>query len=322
MTIESRALVSDAFAKIDQSGTPHTPLPRFDNRKQSDEDSGDMISDAPRTGDREGAENAPSTRVCKLISYTLSPDGSEESQAASLIVSVLGYSAWCNKYEVPIKQSPEANASVPFVIRHPAERSAVGVLTAGPVSLLGWEFHMLAELARSQNVRPMADVRTLFGTWPSEENDGLETATAQKALVEDRERERLANRLWMAFAADPLEDGMFHPAEEIIGEALRSTGDNLVLDWFWTFSLDAERPSFAASVLRCLGRQTPPGTDLWRTELVRDGLSMDDVEIRDAAVQAAESWGDRSLVDVMRAHREAEPWLREYIEDVISDLGD
>ena len=167
-----------------------------------------------------------------------------------------------------------------------------------------------------------ADGRTLFEIRPSEEKDGLETAAAQKALVEDRERERLANRLWTAFAADPLEDGMSHPAEEIIGEALRSTKDKPVLDWFMAFSLDVVRPSFAASVLRCLGRQTPPGTDLWRTELVRDGLSMDDVEIRDAAVQAAESWGDRSLVDVMRAHREAEPWLREYIEDVISDLGE
>ena len=164
------------------------------------------------------------------------------------------------------------------------------------------------------------DERDLFDIRPSEEKDGLEAAAAPKALVEDRERERLANRLWTAFAADPLEDGMSHPAEEIIGEALRSTEDNPVLDWFRTFSLDAERPGFAASVLRCLGRQTPPGTDSWRTELVRDGLAVDDVEIRDAAVQAAESWGDRSLADVMKAHREAEPWLREYIEDVISDL--
>ena len=167
-----------------------------------------------------------------------------------------------------------------------------------------------------------ADGRTLFDIRPSEEKDGLEAAAAQKALVEDRERERLANRLWTAFAADPLEDGMSHPAEEIIGEALRSTEDKPVLDWFRTFSLDAERPSFAASVLRCLGRQTPPGTDSWRTELVRGGLAVDDVEIRDAAVQAAESWGDRSLADVMKAHREAEPWLREYIENVISDLGE
>ncbi len=166
------------------------------------------------------------------------------------------------------------------------------------------------------------DERDIFDIRPSQEKDGLEAAAAQKALVEDQERERISNRLWTAFAADPLEDGMSHPAEQIIGEALRSMEDKPILDWFRTFSLDAERPSFAASVLRCLGRQMSIGTDLWRAELVKAGLAMNDVEIRDAAVQAAESWGDRNLADVMKAHSEAEPWLREYIEDVISDLGE
>jgi len=32
----------------------------------------------------------------------------------------------------------------------------------------------LDELAESQNVIPMADVRTLFGSWPGEEDDGFE----------------------------------------------------------------------------------------------------------------------------------------------------
>ncbi len=42
--------------------------------------------------------------------------------------------------------------------------------------------------------------------------------------------------------------------------------------------------------------------------------------MRDAAVQAAESWGG-DLADILRTHHEPEPWLREYIRDVISDLG-
>ena len=138
-----------------------------------------------------------------------------------------------------------------------------------------------------------------------------------------REQKRLLDKLQAAFAVEPLEDGMSHPAEEIIGEALRSTEEKpIVLDWLRAFSLDAARPSFAASVLRCLGRQTPLGTNSWRADLVRGGLAMDDVEIRDAAVQAVESWGDRSLADVMKAHRESELWIREYIEDVIGDLGE
>ena len=45
-----------------------------------------------------------------------------------------------------------------------------------PVSRSFWETPTLEELARSQNVQPMADVRSLFGTWPGEKDDGFEAA--------------------------------------------------------------------------------------------------------------------------------------------------
>ncbi len=114
---------------------------------------------------------------------------------------------------------------------------------------------------------------------------------------------------------------MTHPAELIIDEALRSTESDLVLHWLKGFCLDAERPGFAASVLRCLGRQTSPGTVLWRVELVRTALDMDDVGIRDAAIQAAELWADREVITVLESSHHPELWLRDYIRDVIDDLG-
>lgn len=43
-----------------------------------------------------------------------------------------------------------------------------------PISQSFWESPTLDELAKSQNVQPMANVRALFGTWPGEENDGFE----------------------------------------------------------------------------------------------------------------------------------------------------
>jgi len=134
------------------------------------------------------------------------------------------------------------------------------------------------------------------------------------------EQMRLSNKLLAAFEADPLEDGMNHPAERIIRKALSE--NQQIFDWFKFFSLDEDRPSFAASVLRCLGRQTKLGTYSWRAELVRRGLAIDNVEIRDAAVQAADSWGDQELASILRSHYEAEPWLREYILNVINDLGE
>ena len=117
---------------------------------------------------------------------------------------------------------------------------------------------------------------------------------------------------------------MHHEAEEIIEQVLQSGEDQdpRILDWLRAFSLDDTQPAFAASVLRCLGRQEYLGTSLWRSELVRDALALDDVEIRDAAVQAAESWDDHDILPVLKSHYEPESWLRDYISDVINDLGE
>lgn len=55
------------------------------------------------------------------------------------------------------------------------EGEAADLLPQGtPISRSFWESPTLDELAQSQNVRPMADVRALFGTWPGEMDDGFE----------------------------------------------------------------------------------------------------------------------------------------------------
>ncbi len=143
----------------------------------------------------------------------------------------------------------------------------------------------------------------------------------QDVVVDDRGRENLVSKLWSSFENDPLEDGIEHPAEKIIGDALRSADEQSVLGWLKRICADASHPGFAASVLRCLGRHGSVGTVSWRVGLVRDGLAMDSAEIRDAAVQAAESWGDYDLLDVLGSHSDPEPWLRQYISDVIDDLA-
>ena len=148
----------------------------------------------------------------------------------------------------------------------------------------------------------------------------FEPEAMQQTLVEDQEQAQLATRLWASFDIDSLEDGMFHPSEQIIADALCSMEEQQVLNWLMALSLDAGHPSFSASVLKCLGRQPNPGTNSWRARLVREGLAMDDVEIRDAAAQAAELWGDLELVEVLESHSEPESWLQDYIRDIIGDL--
>lgn len=102
------------------------------------------------------------------------------------------------------------------------------------------------------------------------------------------QQEKFRNQILSAFEDAPVEDGMTHPAENIITEQLKSTKERFVLDWLEDFSLDTEYPCFAASTLRCLGRQEPPpGTITWRTDLIRDALSINDLEVQDAAAASS-----------------------------------
>ena len=57
------------------------------------------------------------------------------------------------------------------------EGEAADLLPQGtPISRNFWESPTLDELAQVQNVRPMTNVRALFGTWPGEIDDGFEKA--------------------------------------------------------------------------------------------------------------------------------------------------
>lgn len=148
----------------------------------------------------------------------------------------------------------------------------------------------------------------------------LQAVVEQKLVTTEQKREQYLNQLYSAFDTDPIEDGVTHIAELIIGDLLRYD-DIYVLEWLKGICLDTSHPGFASSVIRCLGRQTAPGTPSWRAELVRDGLGVHNLEIRDSIIQAAELWDDPSVLDVLRDHNEPVPWLRNYVQDVLEDLA-
>ena len=139
--------------------------------------------------------------------------------------------------------------------------------------------------------------------------------------AEVRAGQRFRDRLHASFDAEPLEDGMNHPAEQVIAEALDSQNTSAVLRWIQSFCLDSSNPAFAAAVFLCVARQPEVGSAEWRTALVRRGLGVDDVEVRDAAIQAAEHWGDSGLRSILSAHTEPIGWLDEYRRGVMDDLG-
>lgn len=57
-----------------------------------------------------------------------------------------------------------------------------------------------------------------------------------------------------------------------------------------------------------------------RRFIVRTGLSHEDIQVRDAAITAAENWEGTDLAEILAAHNEKEDWLREYMERVIVNL--
>lgn len=133
---------------------------------------------------------------------------------------------------------------------------------------------------------------------------------------------RLRDSLYASFEAEPLEDGMDHSAEELIKEAMEFPDYAGVLDWFYSTCLDVDTPAFSSSLLRCLGRQTRLGSEFWRCQLIYEALTVDNVLIRDAALQAAEFWGGSKIRQILEIMVKSEPihWLRDYMLDVIEDL--
>lgn len=126
----------------------------------------------------------------------------------------------------------------------------------------------------------------------------------------------------MAFDAEPFEAGMTHPAQGILAEALEGSVSPVILDAIRAGCVSDEERVGVADLLRCLARLASPGTEEWRTDLIRDALTSDDLEVRDAALEAADAWQDRGLLRVLQSHREPIAFLREEIAALIRDWND
>ena len=105
----------------------------------------------------------------------------------------------------------------------------------------------------------------------------------------------------------------------MIDEALNSTNRQYVYEWISELATDLDKPVMAASLLRCLSRRAFDSGE-WCVKIVQSALASDHLEMRDAAVQAAESWAGAEIRKVLEQHSENVSWLRDYIKDVINDL--
>lgn len=165
------------------------------------------------------------------------------------------------------------------------------------------------------------EVGKIFFELAAADPDGVSTLQLRLESFTDelRRQARFEEQLQGMFIAEPIEDGVTHPAQNLIEKALEED-EPLVSEWIRAF-VDTQRPSFAAAALKCAGRLLSPGSEQWRMSLVEQALKHEDPEVRDAAVQALESWGGERAVEILKKHHEPRPWLRDYIDRVIRDLS-
>jgi len=135
----------------------------------------------------------------------------------------------------------------------------------------------------------------------------------------DKSLRKLEMKIIAVFESDPLEDGYFHPAENLLREMILEFGDRAFL-FIQRMIMDKAQPALGASVLRCLGRITTARSEQWRATLIDDALKNENIEVRDAAIQAAELWSGNLMATILERHNEPVDWLHDYMNQVIRDI--
>ncbi len=158
-----------------------------------------------------------------------------------------------------------------------------------------------------------------------------QTWNASEVMKTDLERFKLSfaqkeleKKLFPLFENEPIEDGYSHPAEKLIEDVCKkykTVAGTLLLG---IYLKNIERPAFITCLLRCIGRLKSDKVVPWGLVMVISSLSHSEVEVRDAAIRALETWGGHESLGVLKVYAEIETvsWLKEYIEQVIRDLSD
>lgn len=197
----------------------------------------------------------------------------------------------------------------------------------GPVLILSRSVlsHWIVYVVESRHLGSSANWNNIqlvtypFGSSVDTADLQVEVSRQSDSVVKDIDEYHFEHGLLGAFEDEVVEDGMYHPAEDIILGALKNHDEAKVLGWIREFVIDTSRPDFAYSILLCLTHQQPIGTTSWRVHLISDALNSQDIVVRDAAVQVADSWADPALLPVLQARKNNEPvnWLKDYLQHVI-----
>lgn len=138
----------------------------------------------------------------------------------------------------------------------------------------------------------------------------------------ERNYRRFRDDLVHVFEEFPIEDGITHPADDIIEQAFRDDNhtcrDSLVRGFYEFKDL---RPAISAAFLRCTARVDFAEIGVIGLSLAQDALDHNNIEIREAAVRMLENWGGNQAIHILRQHNDTIAWISRYIDQVIVDLS-
>ena len=129
----------------------------------------------------------------------------------------------------------------------------------------------------------------------------------------------IATQLVSILVVEPVEAGYDHPAEDVIKKLNATSPLDLEIALDHLISGDGTSHAIKFDLLIMIGR-TSPISDEWRAGIISKALASENIDIRDAALQAAEQLMDSSLIPILTAHEEPINWLNRYQKTVISSL--
>ncbi len=117
--------------------------------------------------------------------------------------------------------------------------------------------------------------------------------------------------------AEPVEDGVTHPAEPALGEFLARYGAGRLYRELFESGLGNGR---IADLLRLLGRIQVRRAEEFEP-ILRTALASPSLDVRDAAVHVIELWENPRASELLRTHHEPLPWLADHIARVLRGLA-
>lgn len=152
----------------------------------------------------------------------------------------------------------------------------------------------------------------------------VEVYTQPRIVISlEEEKKKLADQLLSELEMNPFEEGVHHPAEKTLEEALEKNVQ--ATSWIYNILKDSlNNPVLAADILKCLGMIDYEKMRSIAKEIVEKILAQPGVRLRDAAVYAAEQWESGELVDILRGYAKGEKvkWLAQYMDEVADDISE